>query len=259
MTSPQPRYAIYPSLRGRKVLITGGAAGIGEAFVTRFVEQGAKVAFFDIQDHAAQQLCARVAAAGLAAPLYRHCDLTAIPAAKEAVEQIIHLLGGLDVLVNNAANDQRHTVEEVTPELWDRLMDVNLRHQFFVTQAALPALKLSGAGSIINMSSISWIIPSVGMPAYITAKAGIAGLTRTLAREVGADNVRVNCILPGSIVTEKQSRLVLTPEYSVEILDRQALKRQLVPDDVVRLGLFLAADDSSGITGQGYIVDGGWV
>ena len=138
-------------------------------------------------------------------------------------------------------------------------MAVNLRHQFFVTQAAVAALRQSGAGAIINMSSIAWLVPSVGLPVYVTAKAGISGLTRTLARELGKDNIRVNCILPGAIVTEKQRRLVLTPEYSAEIMARQALKRHLVPDEVVRLALFLAADDSSGITGQGYIVDGGWI
>lgn len=259
MTQRHPQYARYPSLQGRRVLITGGATGIGEAFVTRFAEQGAQVAFFDIQDQAAQQLGARLAAAGYPAPLYRHCDLTDIGTTREAVDQVINLLGGLDVLVNNAANDQRHAIEDVTPELWDRLMAVNLRHQFFVTQAALPALKKSGAGSILNMSSIAWVIPGVGMPVYIAAKAAISGLTRTLAREVGKDNIRVNCILPGAIVTEKQERLVLTPEFKAEILARQSLKRHILPDEVVRLALFLAADDASAITGQGYVVDGGWV
>jgi NAD(P)-dependent dehydrogenase (short-subunit alcohol dehydrogenase family) len=259
MTQRHPQYARYPSLQGRRVLITGGATGIGEAFVTRFAEQGAQVAFFDIQDQAAQQLGARLAAAGYPAPLYRHCDLTDIGTTREAVDQVVNLLGGLDVLVNNAANDQRHAIEDVTPELWDRLMAVNLRHQFFVTQAALPALKKSGAGSILNMSSIAWVIPGVGMPVYIAAKAAISGLTRTLAREVGKDNIRVNCILPGAIVTEKQERLVLTPEFKAEILARQSLKRHILPDEVVRLALFLAADDASAITGQGYVVDGGWV
>jgi len=258
MTIRHPQYAHYPSLQGRKVLITGGATGIGEAFVTRFVEQGAQVAFFDIQDHPAQQLATHLAAEGHEAPIYRHCDLTDVVTTQEAVEQVIHLMGGLDVLVNNAGNDQRHSIEEVTPELWDRLMAVNLRHQFFITQAALPALKQSAAASIINMSSIAWLIPSVSVPVYVTAKAGIVGWTRTLAHEVGKHNIRANCILPGAIITEKQRRLVLTPEYRAEILANQALKRLLVPDEVARLALFLASDDSSGITGQSHIVDGGW-
>jgi len=259
MVMNTPRYATYPSLSGRKVLITGGATGIGECLVAGFAEQGAHVAFFDIQDQAAQQLIARLAGQGDPAPLYRHCDLTDIAAATQAVEEVIGQLGGLDVLINNAGNDQRHSIEEVTAELWDRLMAVNLRHQFFITQGCLPALKRSGSGSIVNMSSIAWVIPSTGVPVYVAAKAAIVGLTRTLAREVGKDNVRVNCILPGAILTEKQRQLVMTPEYSAEVLANQALKRHLVPDEVVRLALFLAAADASAITGQGYVVDGGWV
>ena len=255
----EKRYARYPSLEGRRVLITGGATGIGEAFVQGFAEQGAHVAFLDIQDEAGEALVDQVKAAGHPAPLYRHCDLTEIETAQSAVKETIAALGGLDVLVNNAANDVRHSVDTLTPELWDRLMDVNLRHQFFVTQAALGALRASGAGSVILMSSVAWMLPGTGMPAYITAKAGIWGLARTLAREVGIDNVRINCILPGSIVTEKQRRLVLTPEYAAEMLSRQALKHELSPGDVVRLALFLSSDDASGITGQGYIVDAGMV
>jgi len=259
MTTTSKRYARYPSLEGRRVLITGGATGIGEAFVLGFAEQGAQVAFFDIQDEAGKALRERVKAAGYPEPIYRHCDLTQIEAAQTTVRETIATLGGLEILINNAANDLRHSVDTLTPEQWDHLMDVNLRHQFFVTQAALPALKASGTGSVIQMSSISWMIPGTGMPAYITAKAGIWGLTKTMAREVGDDNVRVNCILPGAIVTEKQKRTVLTPEYSAWVMERQALKRHLEPGDVVRLALFLSSDDASGISGQGYIVDGGWM
>ena len=258
MTQSDSQYAIYPSLKGRRVLITGGATGIGEALVIGFAEQGAKVAFFDIQDDAGKQLTAHLAAHGCPEPIYLHCDITNLDRVRSSVARAIESLGGLDVLLNNAGNDQRHTIEEVTPQLWDTLMAVNLRHQFFVTQAALPALKQSGAGSIVNMSSIAWLIPGVEMPIYITAKAAIVGLTRTLAHEVGKDNVRVNAILPGAILTEKQRRLWVTPEYSAEILSNQAIKRHLMPDEVVRLALFLAAGDSSAITGQGYIVDGGW-
>jgi NAD(P)-dependent dehydrogenase (short-subunit alcohol dehydrogenase family) len=263
MTQRDPQYAIYPSLQGRRVLITGGATGIGEALVTGFVEQGARVVFLDIQDDAGKQLAAHLASQSVSAghpePLYLHCDMTDLHQVRNAVARAIESMGGLDVLVNNAANDQRHSIEEVTPELWDNLMAVNLRHQFFVTQAALPALKQSGAGSIVNMSSIAWLIPGVGMSVYITAKAGIVGLTRTLAHEVGKDNIRVNAILPGAIITEKQRRLWITPEYSAEILANQALKHHLAPEEVVRLALFLAAGDSSAITGQSHIVDGGWV
>jgi D-xylose 1-dehydrogenase len=259
MTHPDSQYAIYPSLKGRRVLITGGATGIGEALVTGFAGQGAKVAFFDIQDDPGKQLTTHLASIGYREPIYRHCNIADLDEVRSSVAEAIESLGGLDVLLNNAANDQRHTIDEVTPELWDSLMAVNLRHQFFVTQAALPALKQSGAGSIVNMSSIAWLIPGVGMPVYITAKAAIVGLTRTLAHEVGKDNVRVNAILPGAILTEKQRRLWVTPEYSAEILSNQAIKRHLIPEEVVRLALFLAADDSSAITGQSHIVDGGWV
>jgi len=259
MTNSESKYAQYPSLHGRRVLITGGATGIGEAFVAQFAAQGAQVTFLDIQDQAAHNLAARIAASGCPAPRYLHCDMTDLDQVKASVAKAIEGMSGLDILLNNAANDQRHSIEEVTTELWDRLMAVNLRHQFFVIQAALPALRQSGSGTIVNMSSIAWIIPAVGMPVYIAAKAAIVGLTNTLSHELGKDNIRINAILPGAILTEKQRRLWLTPEYSAEILSNQALKRHIVPDEVVRLALFLAADDSSGITGQGYIVDGGWV
>ena len=165
----------------------------------------------------------------------------------------------MDVLVNNAANDARHTVEAVTPEYWDQSMAVNLKHQFFAIQAVIPAMKKAGRGSIINMSSISWMIPSVGLPVYITAKAAIVGLTRTLAHELGADNIRVNCVLPGAIFTERQKQLWFTEAYKAEILSRQALKRMISPEEVARLVLFLAADDSDAITNQSYVIDGGWV
>ncbi len=162
-------------------------------------------------------------------------------------------------LINNAANDARHSVESVTPEYWDQAIAVNLKHQFFASQAVIPVMKKAGRGSIIHMSSISWMIPSVGLPVYITAKAAIVGLTRTLAHEVGADNIRVNCVLPGAILTERQKQLWFTDAYKAEILQRQSLKRMIMPEEVARLLLFLAADDSGAITNQGYVIDGGWV
>jgi NAD(P)-dependent dehydrogenase (short-subunit alcohol dehydrogenase family) len=251
-------YAIYPSLRGRAVLVTGGATGIGAAIVAHFARQGARVAFFDVQDDPAAQLIdlLRVEAD---LPLFFHCDLTNAGELQAAVKEAIAALGTVDVLVNNAANDQRHRIEDVTPEFWEHCMQQNLRHHFFCIQAVLPAMKAAGRGSIINMSSISWIIPSTGVPVYIAAKAAIVGLTRTLAHELGPSGIRVNAVLPGAIATEKQKRLVYTPEYKAEIMARQALKRDILPEDVARLVLFLAADDSSAITNQSYIVDGGWV
>jgi len=252
-------FARYPSLVGRAVVITGGATGIGESLVSHFARQGARVAFLDIQDEAGLALVGALTAEGCPAPLYRHCDLTDVGELKRVVEEVVGALGTVDVLVNNAANDQRHSVEDVTAEYFDQSMAVNLRPQFFMIQAVLPAMKAAGRGVIINMSSISWMIPSTGVPLYIAAKAAIVGLTRTLAHELGPENIRVNAVLPGAIATERQKQLWYTPEYKAEILASQALKRDIQPEDVARLVLFLAADDSSGITNQSYVVDGGWV
>jgi NAD(P)-dependent dehydrogenase (short-subunit alcohol dehydrogenase family) len=252
-------FARYPSLQGRVALITGGATGIGESMVAQFARQGARVAFFDVQDAPARLLVETLTAERLPAPLYLHCDLTDVGALKRSVEEVIEALGTVDVLVNNAANDQRHTIEEVTPEYWDKSISVNLRPQFFMIQAVIPAMRKAGHGSIINMSSISWMIPSTGVPLYIAAKAAIVGLTRTLAHELGRSNIRVNAVLPGAIATEREKQLWYTPEYKAEIMASQALKRDILPEDVARLVLFLAADDSSAITNQSYVVDGGWV
>ncbi len=253
------RYASYPSLAGRAVLVTGGATGIGASIVAHFARQGTRVAFFDIQDESAQKLIDSLKEEIDSEPIYIRCDLTDTQALQDSVRKAIALLGTVDILVNNAANDQRHKIEDVTPEYWDRSIAVNLRPQFFMIQSVLPAMRAAGRGSIINMSSISWIIPSTGVPVYIAAKAAIVGLTRTLAHELGADGIRVNAVLPGAIATEKQRQQVYTPEYKAEIVASQALKRDILPEDVARLVLFLAADDSSAITNQSYVVDGGWV
>lgn len=253
------RFAVYPSLRDRVVLITGGATGIGEELVRQFARQGARVAFLDIQDEPAVALRNELATAGSTGPLYLHCDLTDIAALRAAVQQVFSSCGQVDVLVNNAGNDRRHAVEDVTPELFDQTMAVNLRPYFFMAQAVVPAMKAAGRGAIVNLSSICWMVPSTGMPVYVTAKAAIVGLTRTLAHEYGPAGVRVNAVLPGGIVTEKQKRLVYTPEYKARILAGQALKRDILPEDVARLVLFLAADDSSAITNQSYVIDGGWM
>jgi NAD(P)-dependent dehydrogenase (short-subunit alcohol dehydrogenase family) len=253
------QFANYPSLRGRAVLVTGGATGIGESIVTHFARQGARVAFFDIQDEPAHSLLDALAPCVDSTPLYFQCDLRDIGALQDSVKQAIASLGTVDVLVNNAANDQRHSVEEVTPDYWDHSMATNLRPYFFTVQSVAPAMRRQGRGSIINMSSISWIIPSTGLPIYVAAKAAIVGLTRTLAHELGSSNIRVNAVLPGAIATERQRQLWYTPEYKAKILAGQALKREILPEDVARLVLFLAADDSCAITNQSYIIDGGWV
>jgi len=252
-------FATYPSLTGRAILITGGATGIGESLVQHFARQRSRVAFLDIQHEPANRLVESLSGEGCPTPFFIRCDLTDLSALQKAVEEVISEFGGLDVLVNNAANDQRHSTDEVTPEYWDRSMAINLRPQFFTIQAVLPTMRAKQRGSIINMSSISWLIPSTGVPLYVAAKAAIVGLTRTLAHELGPYNIRVNAVLPGAIATEKQKRLVYTPEYKAEIMAAQALNRDITPEDVARLVLFLAADDSSAITNQSYVVDGGWV
>jgi D-xylose 1-dehydrogenase len=259
MPDAYSRYASYPSLRGRAVLLTGGATGIGSSIVEHFARQGSRVAFFDVQDEPAAQLIDSLAPEVDSRPVYFHCDLTNVGELQAAVKRVIEELGTVDVLVNNAANDQRHRIEDVTAEYFDASIAVNLRPQFFMVQAVLPAMKAAGRGSIINMSSISWMIPSTGVPVYVAAKAAIVGLTRTLAHELGPAGIRVNAVLPGAIATEKQKRLVYTPEYKAKIMAAQALKRDILPEDVARLVLFLAADDSSAITNQSYVVDGGWV
>jgi len=252
--------AVYPSLRDRVVLITGGGTGIGESLVRYFVQQGARVGFLDVQDDASKSLVAQLSECPTCPkPLFVHCDLVDTKTLREAIAEVARTLGPVQVLVNNAGNDDRHAFEDVTPEYWDGRMAVNLRHQFFAIQAVVPGMRAAKAGSIINLSSITWKIPSVGQVAYVTAKAAIVGLTRTMAHELGAWNIRVNCLLPGAILTERQRRLWWTPEYEEEILSRQCLKRPILPEEVARLALFLAADDSSAITNQSYVIDGGWV
>jgi len=175
------------------------------------------------------------------------------------VEEVVRQFGTIDVLVNNAGNDTRHSIAEVTPAYWDHVIAVNLKHQFFMAQAVIPSMRAAQRGAIINMSSIGWVIPSVNQIVYVTAKAAIVGMSRTMAHELGVDNIRVNAVMPGAILTERQQRLWLTEEYKQRVLANQALKRMIYPDEVARLVLFLAADDSAAITNQSYVIDGGWV
>ena len=250
-------FAVYPSLRDRAVLVTGGASGIGAAHVAHFAAQGARVGFLDIADEAAIGLSNRLAGEGHPKPLYQRCDLHDIAALKLAIAELANELGPFSVLVNNAANDQRHAWQDVTPEYWDERMQVNLRHQFFAIQAVAPMMQSLGGGSIVNFGSISWRNGQGGMPAYTTAKAAIEGLTRGMARDLGPDKIRVNCVIPGWVMTERQVELWLTPEAEAELMLRQALKAKLLPDDLARMVLWLAADDSRMCTGQAWVVDGG--
>jgi NAD(P)-dependent dehydrogenase (short-subunit alcohol dehydrogenase family) len=253
------QYAIYPSLRERVVIVTGGGSGIGAKLVEHFAHQGAKVAFLDVAEHASRELIDSLAGKCSYTPMFFACDLTETTALQETLALICSSLGDADVLVNNAANDDRHRWQDVTPEYWDQRISVNLKHQFFAIQAIAPGMRAKKRGSIINMSSICWMIPSSGLPIYATSKAAIVGMTRAFAVELGSSNVRVNCVSAGAVLTERQKRLWLSPEYEAEVLSEQILKRHLVPDDVARLVLFLAADDSDGITSKNYLVDGGWI
>jgi NAD(P)-dependent dehydrogenase (short-subunit alcohol dehydrogenase family) len=253
------RYASYPSLEGRVVLVTGGGSGIGASVVEHLCAQRARVAFVDIAREPSEALVARVRASGDPAPVFIPCDLRDIAALRAAVAVARVDLGPIRVLVNNAAHDERHSIESVTPEYWDDRFAVNLRHQFFAAQAVVPEMAAAGGGSIINFGSTSWMVGQGGMPAYLSAKAAVAGLTRALARDLGPRNIRVNSIVPGWIMTERQIALWLTPEGEQELLRRQCLKRKLWPEDIARVVLFLAADDSDACTNQSYVVDGGWV
>lgn len=250
--------AHYPSLSGKVVLVTGGGSGIGEAIVESFWLQHCKVAFFDIDDAASEKLVARLLHIS-GAPLYRRCDVTDIDAVRAAVAEVEATLGPVQVLVNNAARDDRKDFFDVTPEFWDRAMAVNVRHQFFMSQAVAKGMIAAGGGAIINMGSISWMRGRPGMVGYTTSKAGIHGLTRTLARELGDKNIRVNSIAPGAIVTERQRQLWLKPGDDQLFLDLQCLKFRLQPAEIARVALFLASDEARGIAGQNIVVDAGIV
>jgi len=250
-------FARYPSLQDRVVFVTGGASGIGAEEVAAFAAQGARVAFVDIADDAASALAVRLRDAGHPEPFFQHCDIREIPSLQAAIAEVGRRLGPITILVNNAAHDERHRFEDVTVAYWDERQAVNLRHQFFAIQAVAPMMRASGGGSIINFGSISWHTFSGGMPAYTTAKAGVEGLTKGMARDLGADNIRVNCVIPGWVMTERQIKLWLTPEGEENLLRMQCLKQKLAPEDLARMVLWLAADDSRMCTGQLWAVDAG--
>jgi NAD(P)-dependent dehydrogenase (short-subunit alcohol dehydrogenase family) len=249
--------AVYASLAGRRVFVTGGGSGIGEAIVEAFVGQGAVVAFVDIAREASEALVARLA--GPHAPVFRHCDISDIAALQATMAELAAALGDFDVVVNNAANDSRHSIEDVTVEDWDQRIAVNQRPMFFTVQAALDGMKKQGGGSVINFSSMSWHAKNPNYPVYGTAKASTIGLTRCLARDLGPHNIRVNTVTPGWVMTQRQVDLWLDAEGEAAIARSQCLPGKLMPDDIAAMVLFLAADDSKMCTGQEFIVDAGWV
>jgi D-xylose 1-dehydrogenase len=247
---------IYPSLSGKVVLITGGASGIGASLVEAFARNHARVAFVDIDATRGAALAARLAGA-THPPLFLACDLLDVEALRRTVATIRERIGLIGVLVNNAANDERHDVDAVTPDYWDRALAVNLRHQFFAAQAVHEQMRALGGGSIINFSSIAWMVGVRNLIAYTTAKAAIVGMTRSLAVEFGADQIRVNAVAPGAVMTERQLRLWHTEATAAQLVAKQAIHLRLSEADVAAAVLFLAADDSRMITKQCLTVDAG--
>ena len=247
----------YDDLRGRSVFITGGGAGIGAALTDGFLEQGANVAFVQRSDAGA--FCAQMGEKHGRAPLYLPCDITDVAALRDAIAQAGDAHGPITVLVNNAANDQRHSTEEVTEESWDRALAINLKAYFFACQAVIAGMRAAGGGAIINFTSVSYMMGNAGYPAYTTANSGINGMTRSLAREFGPDRIRVNALAPGWVLTDKQKKMWATPESLAEQLNRQCLKTHLEPADIVGGALFLASDTSRMMTGQALVIDGGVV
>ena len=250
--------ASYPSLKDKVVLITGGASGIGETIVENFLQQGSKVVFFDKEKELGLKLVSKLNNYNYKA-IFKVCDLVNIEDLKSKINQIREEVGPISILVNNAANDERHEIDSVTPEYWDNRMNVNLRHYFFATQSVYKDMQKLGKGTIVNIGSFSWMLGQGGMPGYTTAKSAIMGLTRTIARDLGIYNIRVNCVVPGWIITERQKKLWLTPEIEKQQLERQCIKRMLEPNDIAKPVLFFASDQSSGCTAQNYVVDGGIV
>lgn len=246
--------ASYPSLAGRTAFVSGGGSGIGAAIVTRLAQQGCKLAFCDVADEPSKALASSLAPAKVR---YYACDVRDVAALRKVLAEVASEWGPIRVLINNAARDDRHEIEDVTPEYWDNALAVNLRHHFFAAQAVAPGMAQAGGGSIVNLGSVSWMRGTPGMAAYVASKAAINGLTRTLARELGPLNIRVNSIVPGAIDTPRQRSLWITPELEREFLAQQCLKFRLDADDVARGVLFLAADDSRGITGHNLIIDAG--
>jgi NAD(P)-dependent dehydrogenase (short-subunit alcohol dehydrogenase family) len=250
-------FATYPDLADKRVLITGGGTGIGAGIVDAFVKQGAHVFFIDIAVDASQKLADSLKGAKHA-PLFIHCDLTDLDALSKVIAQIEKDHGAIEILINNAANDHRHQVQNVTAKYWDDSLAVNLRHQFFCAQAVAPGMKAAGGGVILNFGSISWHLALPDLTLYMTAKAAIEGLTRGLARDLGKDGIRVNTVIPGSVLTERQKALWHSPEAGQAILDSQVLPQSVETEDIAAMALFLSSDNARRCSGRDYFVDAGW-
>jgi len=251
-------FASYPSLSGRHVFVTGGATGIGAAFVEQFAKQGARVSFIDIDEASGEQLAENLVGC-THRPLFIRCDVTQLDALQVAIGTARELNGKISVLVNNAANDVRHEFGSTTAAEFDQSIAINLRHQYFATQAVREDMRRLGGGSVICLGSTGWMKKNAGYPMYAMAKSAVHGMVNGLARELGRDRIRINALVPGWVITEKQRRLWLDDAGKEEIARVQCMPGYLMADDLARAALFLAADDSRMCTGQDFIVDGGWV
>ena len=250
---------IYSDLKDKKVFITGGGSGIGASIVEHFCEQGSNVFFIDINEKSSNKLISNCKNKKFSVPTFINCDLLNIKFLQNTISKIISDNGAIDILVNNAANDERHSIDEVTEEFWNERMNINLRHYFFTVQSVKKAMIENKGGSIINIGSVSWMIGQGGMAAYTAAKSGVVGLTRSFARDLGEFNIRVNSVVPGWVMTERQIEKWLTPESEADMMKKQCLKHKLMPSDIAKTVLFFGSDQSSGCTNQDYIVDKGWL
>ena len=249
--------ANYPSLNNKVVIVTGGASGIGACIVENFLQQGSKVAFLDKEEKIGKKLVKKLSKYKHI-PIFKYCDLTNIKSLKKSIDQIKKEVGLISILINNAANDERHSLETVTEDFWDDRMNVNLKHYFFAIQSVYKDMKKLGDGKIVNIGSFSWMLGQGNMPGYTTAKSAVMGLTRTIARDLGEFNIRVNSVVPGWTITERQIEKWLTPEAEADMMKKQCLKRRLMPSEIAKAILFFSSDQSSGCTNQSYIVDNGW-
>lgn len=253
---PVAQSAVYPSLLDKRVIISGGASGIGAGIVEGFARQGARVAFIDIAKDEAATLLGKLADAHFV-PVFCHCDITNVPVFESTINACIEKLGGCDILINNAGNDDRHKLDEVTESYWDAQMAVNLKHMYFAAKAVTPHIKAAGGGSIINLGSISWHLGLEDLTVYQAANAAIEGMTRSLARELGRSGIRVNAILPGNVQTPRQQKWY-TPEGEAELVAAQCLDGRIQPRDIAAMAAFLASDEARFCTGHNYWVDAGW-
>tara|TARA_B100001250_G_scaffold321894_1_gene285066 strand:- start:159 stop:920 length:762 start_codon:yes stop_codon:yes gene_type:complete len=249
----------YFDLENKRVFITGGGSGIGASIVEHFCEQNSEVYFIDINEEASNKLVSECKNKKLAIPNFIKCDLLNIKELQNTISKIISEKGPIEILINNAANDERHKIDDVTEEFWNNRMNINLRHYFFTVQSVREAMIKNNSGAIVNIGSASWMIGQGGMAAYTAAKSGVVGLTRSFARDLGEYNIRVNSVVPGWTITERQLEKWLTPESEADMMKKQCIKKRLMPSDISKAVLFFSSDQSSGCTNQSYVVDNGWL